>query len=231
MEGIRLVEAAMLAGADILELLVQTGYTTDRVEALVRLGTCPVHEITAQQFGLISDVQQSQGVLAVARIPANDVIWNPGLHRRILAFDGVQDPGNVGTLIRTAAWFGIDGVVGGSQTADFYQPKVVRSTMGGLWDVDLARIEDLASWLVEMKAAGYDVCGASMAGTAYQQWQPESPAILVLGAEAHGISEEVLECLDEEIFIPKFGKGKHASVESLNVSAAGAILVENWCNQ
>src|SRR5690625_3046549 len=123
----------------------------------------------------LSDVMASQGVLAVVRMPDRDASRLVG-YERVLALDGVQDPGNAGTLIRTAAWFGIAGVLAGAGTVDFFNPKVVRSSMGGTFDVALAATDDLAAWLHEAKGRGVHVYAADMDGTAAEAWQPVAPS-------------------------------------------------------
>jgi TrmH family RNA methyltransferase len=147
------------------------------------------------------------------------------LHR-VLVLDGVQDPGNVGTILRTAAWFGLDAVLGGTGTADFYNPKVVRASMGGLWDVPVARSEALGEDLKTFKSNGFELVGADLDGLTLDQWQPESTGVLVLGNEANGISPEVRLLIDRYVTIS--GRGKRGGTESLNVATAAGILMHRW---
>ncbi len=228
-EGVRLLESALDAGVEPVEVIVESGQAGQtRICALLRRVSCPVHHVSARQLEQITEVRNAQGVLAVARCKDDAWLWNPDAHPRILALDGVQDPGNAGTLVRTAAWFDIDGVVAGPGTADLYQPKAVRSAMGGLWDVETARTDDLAGWLVQRKEDGYAVYGTELSGLKLTDWMPGTPSILVLGSEAHGLSTEVARTLDQTITIPGKRRAIHRGVESLNVGAAGAILLEHW---
>jgi len=225
-EGVRSVEAAVEADAPLVELIVSEAAQEDeRVQAFVQAAAVPVHTVSEHDLGKLSDVQTSQGVLAVARIkllPEDRLSSCP----TILALDGVQDPGNVGTLIRTAAWFGARAVLAGPGTADVFNPKVVRATMGGLWDVPLARTDDLATTLTRLQKAGFSCYGADLEGTSAARWTPRNPSVLVLGSEAHGLSPDVQALLDEHIAIQ--GAPRREGTESLNVAIAGGILVYAW---
>lgn len=226
LEGVRSVEAALDAGADLVELVVSAeAAELPRVRALADRTAAPVYVVSARDLARISSVETSQGVVAVARQPT---VANLSDARCVLALDGVQDPGNVGTLVRTAAWFGLDAVVAGPGTADLFSPKVVRSAMGGLWDVPLARTEalgvgDLAETLAAWRGADGRIAGAVMDGTDAAAWQPAARTALVVGSEGHGLSPAVEALLDDPITIP--GSPKRRGAESLNVGVAGGVLL------
>lgn len=229
-EGVRLVEAAVASGVELLEIVVTHETATDpRVDRMLRNSSVPVMHAEARVLRQITDVEADQGIVAVARLPQGPDTVPEGIER-VLVLDGVQDPGNMGTLIRTAAWFGVNAVVAGPGTADAFAPKVVRAAMGGLWDVHLVRVDSLPPLLDSLRAAGYAVYGATMDGRPVRSWQPARPSVLALGSEAHGLSREVESRLDERIHIggssarPETARG----VESLNVAAAGAVLVYAW---
>ena len=137
----------------------------------------------------------------------------------ILALDNVQDPGNLGTLIRLCDWFGIETLICNSQTVDCYNPKVVQATMGSLTRVAVHYV-DLAGFLATCALPLYamDLDGENLYTTEF----PED-CVLILGNEANGISPEVRALADGIITIPRFGKLQQT--ESLNVAMAGAILV------
>ena len=225
-EGVRSVEAAVAAGAPLVEIVVTAAAREDaRVQAVLAGAGVPVLEASARDLEQLSDVQTSQGVVAVARIerlPEDRL----GACTAVLALDGVQDPGNVGTLLRTAAWFGADAVVAGAGTADLFGPKVVRAAMGGLWDVGLAQADDLAGVLAGLRARGHAVYGADLGGTPVRRWQPARPSVLVLGSEAHGLSRAVRAGLDARVAIG--GAEGRVGTESLNVAVAGGILIHAW---
>ncbi|MCA0268743.1 MAG: RNA methyltransferase [Bacteroidetes bacterium] len=221
LEGVRSVEAALDAGADLVELVVSAeAAELPRVHALAARTAAPVHTAATRDLDRISSVETSQGVVAVARQPSPADL---SAARRVLALDGVQDPGNVGTLVRTAAWFGLDAVVAGPGTADLFSPKVVRSAMGGLWDVPLVRAADLAETLRAWRGEDGRVAGATMDGQDAAAWQPAERTVLVVGSEGHGLCPEVTALLDDPITIP--GSPRRRGAESLNVGVAGGVLL------
>lgn len=230
-EGIRLVESAVHSGVVLREILV-TYEAADhpRVMPLLGMSAVPVTHVDARWMRSVSDLETGQGLLAVAELP-DERRELPSDFRRALLLDGIQDPGNVGTLIRTAAWFGVDVLVAGPGTADLFSPKVVRATMGGLWDLTPVQTDDLAVLLGGCRDQGYVVYGGALDGEPVHTWEPATPSVFVLGSEAHGISEQVSSYVDRRIFIPRAGsraKSGMAGVESLNVAAAGAVLLHRW---
>jgi len=185
-----------------------------------------VSNIRSKGMAQLTSVVQDQGVVATARMRLATVA-DAARGRRVLALDGVQDPGNVGTLIRTAAWFGIDAVIGDSATADFFNPKVVRATAGGIWDVGLVRSDDLSSALSALKSQGFACYGADLGHAESLNWHEAAKSILVLGSEGHGLSDGVRPLLDG--FVHLQGSRREArGVESLNVASAGSILLARW---
>jgi TrmH family RNA methyltransferase len=137
--------------------------------------------------------------------------------------NGVQDPGNVGTLVRTAAWFGFDAVLADRDSADFFAPKTVRSTMGGVFDLPLGRFDDLPAALAELAAEGREVVGAALGGSPVASWRPARQLALVLGSEGNGLAAQVEAALTVRVEIP--GSPQRRGTESLNVSVAGGILM------
>jgi TrmH family RNA methyltransferase len=239
-EGVRSVEAAVHAGAPLVEVLAADGAADDpRVAALLTAAVdagVPVHLVGARALERVSDAQTAQGVVAVARSGVADLDARPDAlagATTVVVLDGVQDPGNVGTVVRTAAWFGAAAVVAGPGTADFEGPKAVRSAMGGLWDVRLARTVALGRALDALRAAGLALYGADLAGTPAAGWHPGGPAALVLGSEAHGLSAAARARLDGTVRIEAPSPagapvGAPRGVESLNVAVAAGILLHRW---
>ena len=232
-EGVRSVEAAVAAGAPLVEVLVShEAADADRVAALAGRAAAPVHRLPARDLDRVGDARTSQGVVAVAASVVRDDVAGAG--GAVLALDGVQDPGNVGALVRTAAWFGIDTVVADEKTADFETPKAVRASMGGLWDVRLVRLPALGPALDALRAGGRALWGADLGGTPVAEWAPAPPAVLVMGSEAHGLSPDVAERVRAHggtVYIPgRAGRGGGApgGVESLNVAVAAGVLLARW---
>jgi RNA methyltransferase, TrmH family len=134
-----------------------------------------------------------------------------------LVLDAIQDPGNLGTIIRTADWFGIENIICSPECADMYNPKVVQSTMGSLARVNII-YTDLQDWLKgNAKVKKY---AAALAGTNINVLQGTKEGILIIGNEGKGISETVMNLVDEKITIPKIGEA-----ESLNAAVATGIIL------
>ena len=224
-EGVRSVEAAVAAGAPLVEVLVSHEAEADgRVAALVARAEAPVHRLPARDLDRVGDARTSQGVAAVARSVVAGAL-DVGRGGAVLALDGVQDPGNVGALVRTAAWFGVGTVVADEKTADFETPKAVRASMGGLWDVRLVRVPALGPALDALAGAGRALWGADLGGTPLAAWAPGPDAVLVVGSEAHGLSAEAAERVRTHggtVYVPG-GAGR--GVESLNVAVAAGVLL------
>lgn len=225
-EGVRSVEAAVEGGARLVQVIVSEDVRHEpRIRALLGRLDVPIHVLTPREVDALSDVQASQGVLAVARLQRTSEAELTDC-ATVLALDGVQDPGNVGAVLRTAAWFGAQAVLAGPGTADFFGPKTVRAAMGGLWDVRLAQTSDLTEALWRLRTSGFSLYGADLGGTPVRHWQPRSPSVLVLGSEAHGLSPDVRALLEERVSIQ--GAEGRRGAESLNVAVAAGILMYRW---
>ncbi|ART77536.1 RNA methyltransferase [Sutcliffiella horikoshii] len=167
----------------------------------------------------ISETETPQGVAAICRIPEqNERKIQP--NQKILLLDNVQDPGNVGTMIRTADAAGMDMVILGEGCADLYSSKVIRSTQGSIFHLPIAR-GDLKSYIKECKELQTPVYGTSLQnGVPYQEVQPSESFALILGNEGKGMAQEHLEMTDQNLYIPIHGQS-----ESLNVGVAAGILM------
>lgn len=224
-EGVRSVEAAVAAGVDLIEVLVTEKAGGSNAAREIVQGEVPIYVLGDKDFDRVSDVKSSQGLLAVARYA-----WAPPTAlqncRRIIALDAVQDPGNVGTIIRGAAWMGVDAVLCGPGSADAFSPKVIRASMGGIWDVILVRTDDLTAALVELRSAGCAIAAADLTGRNVTTWMPSPRTVLILGNEGSGVSAAVA-ALAEEIVTVLPGPRVRAT-ESLNVGMAAAIIMHYW---
>ncbi len=173
----------------------------------------------------LAQTTSPQGVFGVFRKQAGKGFDPVGARSLVVALDDVQDPGNVGTIIRTAAWFGAEAVVCSDGTADPYNAKAVRSSAGSIFAVRHYAVKDLAAELRRLQREGFSVSAASLDGSDYRSFDdwPER-RVLVIGNEANGIGKPVLELADRLVRIPHAGGGK-PNVESLNASVSAAILL------
>nr|WP_285841962.1 RNA methyltransferase [Sutcliffiella horikoshii] len=170
-------------------------------------------------FKEISETETPQGVAAICRIPEeNEHSILPG--QKILLLDNVQDPGNVGTMIRTADAAGMDMVILGEGCADLYSSKVIRSTQGSIFHLPIVR-GDLKSYINQCRELQTPVYGTSLQnGIPFHEVQPSGTFALILGNEGKGMAQEHLDMTDQNLYIPIHGQS-----ESLNVGVAAGILM------
>jgi TrmH family RNA methyltransferase len=162
---------------------------------------------------------QSNGyALAVAGIKPNEL--NPKDEKLILALDEVQDPGNLGTIMRIADWYGIKSIVASPGTADVYNPKVINASMGSFTRVNVL-YSDLSDFFVHNR--DFKIYGTFLNGKDVHHVKPDLPAIILMGSESTGISDQMLPFVHEKITIPRLGRA-----ESLNVAVSAAIICDNF---
>lgn len=176
----------------------------------------PVSEVQMEQM---SGQDTPPGILAVVRIPEQGKIVTSS--RLVLALDGIANPGNMGTLIRTAEWFGIHDVVCSGDCVELWNPKVVQATMGSLFRVKVWKT-NLTDYLKEKQSEGKSVYGALLEGENLFQMEAKPEGILVIGSESHGIRSDILPCITHPITIPR---RDGSMTESLNAAVAGAIIM------
>lgn len=172
-------------------------------------------------FDQLADTVNSQGVIAISKIPKYEISeFHLKDKSRILLFDRIQDPGNAGTLIRTADSAGFDAIFVIKGTVDLFSPKVNRSAMGSNLYVPIIEITE--EELLKFQKDGFEILATALDRSSfeYSDISYSQKCIIVLGNEANGVSESILEIADKKIYIPIYGRA-----ESLNVAIAGAIVM------
>ncbi|MFA9390929.1 MAG: TrmH family RNA methyltransferase [Prolixibacteraceae bacterium] len=187
---------------------------------------CDVLEAGTDDLKKISSLKTPPDILAICYQSKPKLLHKVEADELIIALDDIQDPGNLGTIIRLASWFGIKQVVCSPQTADCYNQKVIQATMGAIAHVSVA-YTPLAKYLTESRKNGIQVYGTFLEGNVIYESNLASAAIVVMGNEGNGISDEIRELLDHKLFIPSFSKD-NKNVESLNVSMATAIVCSEF---
>jgi RNA methyltransferase, TrmH family len=219
-EGRRAIEQITgISPQSIKELLLREGKTQPDVPGVERVRT-----LTHNQFDAIVSSRTPQGIAAVVEIPRQtyDPSLPDGAGERVLLLEHVQDPGNVGTLIRTAAAFGYDGVLLSDLCADPFSPKAVQATAGSLFSLWLRRTGEYASLTSELGRRGHALIAADVAGAPLGAPRELSGAhVLMLGNEGVGLSESLKKIATRSVRIPI---DAHRA-ESLNVAVSGAILM------
>lgn len=228
-EGPKLCDEAVRAGFNVRAVCATAQYYYELthkggLEALRRLSPPDsLFEVSQAQLERLSGQRSPNRVWMLLRRPDAALQQrNPrstGLVDLTLALDGVQDPGNMGTMLRTADWFGIRRVVCSRDTVSCFNPKVVQASMGAIFRTDVQYV-DLVEYLNEASSSGCTVYGAMLDGKDVSRLVPRCPAVVVIGNEGNGISPEVSHCLTCRVTIPNVG----GTAESLNAASAAAIL-------
>lgn len=219
-EGPHLLEEAIRAAVQIKFLLFTEDFDAHQfgLDASIEL-----IEVSEQVLKSISTVPNPQGCVAV--IDQNQIQKDTTIEKlnRVLVLEGVQDPGNVGTLIRTAEILGWDAIVLDDNCADCFSPKVVRATQGALFHLPMIK-ENAGAFIDGFKKAGGFVLGTEVRNSvSFESVESKSKICLVLGSEGDGVSETLLQQCDQNVAIPIVGKS-----ESLSVGVAGGILLYHF---
>ena len=211
-EGSRSISSAIDASAKIDTVFYTLDYSKKNPTIIEQLKKIPSQVVSLKEINSLSPSNTPSGILATCKIPK---FKSFNKNKNIIFLDNLSDPGNLGTILRTAIWFGIDQIGYSSRSIDPYNPKVVRSAMGAHFNI---------SWLGELNLDDikeYKILGADHRGKSIhtinivnQRWA------LIMGSEAHGISKTIHSHIDELIGIPKVGHG-----ESLNVGVSMGILL------
>ncbi len=208
----------VLQSSFTVDLLLVTQEFASKHATLLSGKAFEVLFVTPNQLEQLGQYQSNDAALAVVQMKPNQAFL-PEKGELILALDEVRDPGNLGTIIRIADWYGIKKLIFSSHTAEFYNPKVIQSSMGSFTRVQFY-YGDLAQAFQEWKLPVY---GAFLEGESIHELTNPTPGVLLLGNESQGISKEVEKWVSSKITIPSFGKA-----ESLNVAIATAIFCDNF---
>ena len=211
-EGLRSIQEALRANASIESIFWTEAFSEKNCNHMNTISAVQNESVLMAEMKQLSPSTTPPGVLAVCKIPTFN---SPDMNRNFIYLDHISDPGNMGTILRTALWFGIHNIVLSEACIDPFNPKVVRGAMGAHFHI---------SWIGTMPLCAftdYTVLGADYRGNSIlavkkipDKW------VLVMGSEAHGISSDVHDELDQLIAIPKVGTG-----ESLNVGVSMGILL------
>ncbi|UDM32606.1 TrmH family RNA methyltransferase [Lentilactobacillus laojiaonis] len=217
LEGWHLVNEALSNHQIITSILV---VNAEYLQDLNLDKSVDVYLITDEIAKIISDTQSPQGIFAVVRIDQNETNIPKTLTGKFVLLDGLQDPGNIGTIVRTADAAGLDGVVFGDGTVDIFNPKVVRSMQGSQFHISLYN-GNLIDWIKQFNLNKIPVYGTELNKSAVSLYdiKPGNDFALIMGNEGNGVSSEVLEMV-QSVYIPMKGRA-----ESLNVAIASGIAM------
>ena len=222
-EGLKLFGEAVTNGLP-LEEIYAVGGIADEAEKKAPDG-CRVFRVTEEVYDRLSQDRAPDGIFCVCRFLSaihTRGPFSPSPGERVFVCASVRDPGNIGTIIRSARAFGIDRLILSSDCADIYNPKTVRAAMGALFSVRIHISGDIAGDIGALNAAGYDTCAAVLREGAARldALKPDRSRCFAVGNEGHGLPEEVINACSSSVFIPM-----EPDSESLNAAMAASVLM------
>jgi RNA methyltransferase, TrmH family len=219
LEGKKAIDQVFDKAPQAIEGLLVTSEIRDSVEKYQR----PTRVLAASQLHLISSVKTPQGVVALVKTPGDSYtdVLPSSIGNRILLLEHVQDPGNVGTLIRTAAALNYSGIIMSNQCADPFSSKVVQATSGSLFSVWIRKTKDYLHMIERLKDVNYKIFTADVHGEPHVDFSQAPNHILVLGSEGSGLTADITALANVRFAIPI--ESSHA--ESLNVAVCGGIAM------
>lgn len=227
-EGIKMLEEAIEEKARIRKIIIceeclKAGDLEQKVLYEIAKYNCIY--VNSKVFNSLTDVVAPQGIMAVIEKPNKDIKikYDQDI---ILALDGIQDPGNLGTILRTADSVNLKQIIVTKNTADSYNSKVVRSTMGAILRIKIIETDDLAKTLKEAKKNKFKIVATSLDTNNSIYDIDYNKKVIVIGNEANGVSKEIQELADNKVKIPMLGK-----TESLNASVATGIILYEYVRQ
>ena len=211
-EGIKVVEELLASSFKLHKIYCTAAYPNP-------LNIADVQIITEKELHMISDFTNPNQVIGVFEIPQEK---EPRMDGLTIALDDINDPGNLGTIIRLCDWFGVSQLICSKNTVDCFNPKVVQASMGSLTRVPIKYV-NLTDYLSKESRIIY---GTFLEGENIYKFKPEINSVIVLGNEANGISDSIKALIQKKITIPQFGE--HHQTESLNVATATAITLSEF---
>ena len=216
-EGYKSVEMLCASDFDVEEIFATENALTDNA---VWLSSLSPTLVTAEEMSRISTMQTPPELLAVAQ--QRQLLPNIPADQPLLALDHISDPGNLGTIVRTADWFGIQHIVCSPNCVELYNPKVIQATMGSFAHTYIHK-RPLAQYLAQ-ESSHRRILGTFLDGENIRQFEFNRNDILVIGNESNGISEEVTNAVSHRITIPTAAQGRDTA-ESLNAAVAAAVVM------
>ena len=215
-EGNKLVEELLKSNFKVNNIFVTETWVEKNPVFAKKIADYEI--VTSKQMEQISNFVTPPGIFATAMMPKYKIEPKDTDNQLVLLLDGINDPGNLGTIIRTADWFGIKKIVISEDTCDPWQPKVIQSTMGSIFRMQIVEI-DVVKFLKEVNTP---VFGALMQGKNVYHTHINNKGVVIIGSESHGIRENVMPFVSCPINIPR---AESSQTESLNASVAAGIII------
>ncbi len=217
-EGSKIVLEFITGSFEVVEVYAQNEWIEENTK-LLKEKKITVFEVSQNDLQKVSALSTANVVFAVVKMPARKPENEKLFENLVLVLDDIRDPGNLGTIIRTADWFGIKNIVCSVESVDVYNPKVVKATMGSLSRVEVS-YTNLVDFL-KKTPKGITIYGTLLEGEKIQSKKLADKGVIIIGNESKGISDKLLPYINEKLYIPSFSSSQ---AESLNASVATAIV-------
>jgi RNA methyltransferase, TrmH family len=224
-EGDKLVKEFLIADVPVKMLLAKPEFIESLLPELTG-SVNVIEDVSYNELKQISTLKTPHNALAVVHMPEHKMLISEILNQFCVALDFVQDPGNMGTIIRAAGWFGIKNIVCSMDCVDVYNPKVIQSSMGAILHVNIF-YSDLKVLFTSASQKAVPVFGTLLEGESIYSHKLDNKGIILLGNESKGISDELVPFITEKIRIPKFSTASEG-IDSLNVGMAASIVFSEF---
>ncbi len=223
-EGLFVAEGSKIVGDLLCSKLhpFEIFCTAEKAAELIDTDNKLISIAEKNELEKISSLKSTPDIIALFKIPEIILDWDEIINDLTLVLESVQDPGNLGTIVRTADWFGIKNIICSEDTVDLYNSKTVQSTMGAIARVKVHYL-NLKEFLSVAREKNISIYGTFMEGKNIYRTDLSSRCIVIMGNEGKGISKETEDLIDEELSIPRFPNSGNGS-ESLNVAVAASII-------
>ena len=219
-EGVKVVSEAITSEFQLTMSVVSGAIVEDEktkeVMSLASKESIPVYVVKEKEYKAISNFDTPPGILAVVKKSGMSVEAG----KPYLILDAIKDPGNLGTIIRTADWFGIKNIILGKDSVDVFNPKVAQSTMGSIFHVNIIQDQDVPTYLEQLKSQEYTLIATSLHGEEKLPELKKDKWALIVGNESHGVDQSIIDKSHYQLLIPK-----HGQAESLNVAVATGVVL------
>jgi TrmH family RNA methyltransferase len=224
-EGDKLIKEFISTKQEVKTLVAKPEFLSSLPPGITHFAK-EIIEVDNEELKQISTLKTPHNALAVVHMPESEMDSSEVLNQLCICLDFVQDPGNLGTIIRAAAWFGIKNIVCSPDSVDVYNPKVVQASMGAFMHVNIY-YSDLKRLAILANKKNIPVFGTMLEGVSIYDHKLDNKGIILLGNESRGISEQLIPFITEKIFIPKFNNSEEG-IDSLNVGMAASIVFSEF---
>ena len=227
-EGDKIVKEFIHAGIHIKSLIAKPEFISSLPKESMK-EVSETEAVSYEELKQISGLKTPHNALAVVCMPDNEISESKLMKKQCVALDRIQDPGNLGTIIRAAVWFGIKNIICSEDCVDVYNPKVIQASMGAIIHVKVL-YTDLKKFLLTAREKKNPVYGTMLEGESIYSQKLGKKGIILLGNESRGISEELVPLIDHKLMIPRFAEPT-PGIDSLNVGMAASVIFSEFARR